>query len=89
MKSGKIKGMLMAGMLTMSLCAGTAVMAEEVQVPTVGQAGVTKNLHIAEGITVPDTTFTFNITQTAGDATTVTKTTTAAFKADTVTNDLV
>ena len=56
----------MAGMLTMSLCAGTAVMAEEVQVPTVGQAGVTKNLHIAEGITVPDTTFTFNITQTAG-----------------------
>ena len=41
MKSGKIKGMLMAGMLTMRLCAGTAVMAEEVQVPTVGQAGVT------------------------------------------------
>ena len=40
-------------------------------------------------LTVPDTTFTFNITQTAGDATTVTKTTTAAFKADTVTNDLV
>ena len=35
MKSGKIKGLLMAGMLTMSLCAGTAVMAEEVQVPTV------------------------------------------------------
>lgn len=89
MKSGKIKGMLMAGMLTMSLCAGTAVMAEEVQVPTVEQAGVTKNLHIAEGITVPDTTFTFNIEQIDGDATTVTKTTTAAFNADTVTNDLV
>ena len=89
MKSGKIKGMLMAGMLTMSLCAGTAVMAEEVQVPTVGQADVTKNLHIAEGITVPDTTFTFNITQTAGDETNVAKTTTAAFNADTVTNDLV
>lgn len=89
MKSGKIKGMLMAGMLTMSLCAGTAVMAEEVQVPTVEQAGVTKNLHIAEGITVPDTTFTFNIEQTDGEATTVTKTTTAAFNADTVTNDLV
>lgn len=89
MKSGKIKGMLMAGMLTMSLCAGTAVMAEEVQVPTVEQAGVTKNLHIAEGITVPDTTFTFNIEQIDGDATTVTKTTTAAFNADTVTNGLV
>ena len=88
MKSGKIKGMLMAGMLTMSLCAGTAVMAEEV-VPTVGQADITKNLQIAEGITVPDTTFTFNITQTAGDETTVAKTTTAAFNADTVTNDLV
>ena len=89
MKSGKIKGMLMAGMLTMSLCAGTAVMAEEAPAPTVGQAGITKNLHIAEGITVPDTTFTFNITQTAGDETTVAKTTTAAFNADTVTNDLV
>ena len=89
MKSGKIKGMLMAGMLTMSLCAGTAVMAEEAPVPTVGQAGITKNLQIAEGITVPDTTFTFNITQTAGDETTVAKTTTAAFNADTVTNDLV
>ena len=89
MKSGKIKGMLMAGMLTMSLCAGTAVMAEEVQVPTVGQAGVTKNLHIAEGITVPDTTFTFNITQTDGDETTVAKTTTADFRADAVTDDLV
>lgn len=89
MKSGKIKAMLMAGMLTMSLCAGTAVMAEAASVPTVGQAGITKNLHIAEGITVPDTTFTFNITQTDGDKTTVTKTTTAAFKADTVTNDLV
>lgn len=89
MKSGKIKAMLMAGMLTMSLCAGTAVMAEEVQVPTVEQAGVTKNLHIAEGITVPDTTFTFNIIQTAGDETTVAKTTTAAFKADAVTGDLV
>lgn len=89
MKSGKIKAMLMAGMLTMSLCAGTAVMAEEVQVPTVGQAGVTKNLHIAEGITVPDTTFTFNIIQTHGDETTVAKTTTAAFKADAVTGDLV
>lgn len=89
MKSGKIKGMLMAGMLTMSLCAGTAVMAEEAPAPTVGQAGITKNMHIAEGITVPDTTFTFNITQTAGDETTVAKTTTAAFNADTVTNDLV
>ena len=89
MKSGKIKGMLMAGVLTMSLCAGTAVMAEEAPVLTVGQAGITKNLHIAEGITVPDTTFTFNITQTAGDETNVAKTTTAAFNADTVTNDLV
>lgn len=88
MKSGKIKGMLMAGMLTMSLCAGTAVMAADV--PTVGGAAdITKNLHIAEGITVPDTTFTFNITQTAGDTTTVAKTTTAAFNADTVSNDLV
>lgn len=87
MKSGKIKGMLIAGMLTMSLCAGTAVMAEEAPVPTVGQAGITKNLHIAEGITVPDTKFTFNITQTDGDETTVTKTTTAAFNADTVTDD--
>ena len=90
MKSGKIKGMLIAGMLTMSLCAGTAVMAEEAKVPTVGQAaGITKNLHIAEGITVPDTTFTFNITQTDGDETTVAKTTTAVFHADTVTDDLV
>lgn len=88
MKSGKIKGMLMAGMLTMSLCAGTAVMAADV--PTVGGAAdITKNLHIAEGITVPDITFTFNITQTAGDTTTVAKTTTAAFNADTVSNDLV
>lgn len=88
MKSGKIKGMLMAGMLTMSLCAGTAVMAADV--PTVGGAAdITKNLHIAEGITVPDTTFTFNITQTAGDTTTVAKTTTAAFNADTVSNDIV
>ena len=89
MKSGKIKGMLMAGMLTMSLCAGTAVMAEEV-VPTVGQAGITKNLHIAEGITVPDTTFTFNITQTKGDTTTVASTVTATFSnTDTVNADLV
>lgn len=89
MKSGKIKAMLMAGMLTMSLCAGTAVMAEEAPAPTVGQAGITKNLHIAEGITVPDTTFTFNITQTSGDETTVAKTTTADFRADAVTDDLV
>lgn len=89
MKSGKIKGMLIAGMLTMSLCAGTAVMAEEAPAPTVGQAGITKNLHIAEGITVPDTTFTFNITQTSGDETTVAKTTTADFRADAVTDDLV
>lgn len=89
MKSGKIKGMLIAGMLTMSLCAGTAVMAEKAPAPTVGQAGITKNLHIAEGITVPDTTFTFNIIQIDGDETTVAKTTTAAFNADTVTNDLV
>lgn len=90
MKSGKIKGMLMAGMLTMSLCAGTAVMAEEAPVPTVGQAGITKNLHIAEGITVPDTTFTFNITQTEGDTTTVASTVTATFSnTDTVNADLV
>lgn len=89
MKSGKIKGMLIAGMLTMSLCAGTAVMAEKAPAPTVGQAGITKNLHIAEGITVPDTTFTFNITQTSGDKTTVANTTTADFRADAVTDDLV
>lgn len=90
MKSGKIKAMLMAGMLTMSLCAGTAVMAAEA-VPTVGgEAEITKNLHIAEGITVPDTTFTFNITQTAGDATTVAKAVTATFSGtDTVNADLV
>lgn len=88
MKSGKIKAMLMAGVLTMSLCAGTAVMAAEV--PTVGgTADITKNLHIAEGITVPATTFTFNIHQTAGDKTTVASTTTAAFDADAVSNDLV
>lgn len=86
MKSGKIKGMLIAGMLTMSLCAGTAVMAEKAPAPTVGQAGITKNLHIAEGITVPDTTFTFNITQSSGDKTTVAKTTTADFRADAVTD---
>ena len=91
MKSGKIKAMLITGMLTMSLCAGTAVMAAEAEtVPTVGgEATITKNLHIAEGITVPETTFTFNITQTDGDKTTVAKTTTAVFDADTVTNDLV
>lgn len=92
MKSGKIKGMLMAGMLTMSLCAGTAVMAAEAEtVPTVdGAANITKNLHIAEGITVPDTTFTFKITQTEGDATTVVSPVTATFKGtDTVNADLV
>ena len=90
MKSGKIKGMLMAGVLTMSLCAGTAVMAEEAPVPTVGQAGITKNLQIAEGITVPDTTFTFNITQTKGDTTNVASTVTATFSnTDTVNADLV
>lgn len=91
MKSGKIKGMLIAGMLTMSLCAGTAVMAEE-GVTTVGGAAaeITKNLHIAEGITVPDTTFTFNITQTEGDATTVAQALTATFSGtDTVDKDLV
>ena len=90
MKSGKIKGMLIAGMLTMSLCAGTAVMAEEASVPKVGQAGITKNLHIAEGITVPNTTFTFNITQTKGDTTNVASTVTATFSnTDTVNADLV
>ena len=89
MKSGKIKAMLIAGMLTMSLCAGTAVMAEKAPAPTVGQAGITKNLHIAEGITVPDTTFTFNITQISGDKTTVAETTTADFRADAVTDGLV
>lgn len=70
MKSGKIKGMLMAGMLTMSLCAGTSVMAATGttdSVTTLTGADITKNLHIAEGITVPNTTFTFNITPTAGE----------------------
>lgn len=68
MKSGKIKGMLMAGMLTMSLCAGTSVMAATTDpATTLTGADITKNLHIAEGITVPDTTFTFNITPTAGE----------------------
>lgn len=92
MKSGKIKGMLIAGMLTMSLCAGTAVMAAEAEtVPTVGgEAAITKNLHIAEGITVPDTTFTFKIEQTEGDTTTVASPVTATFKGtDTVNANLV
>lgn len=91
MKSGKIKGMLIAGMLTMSLCAGTAVMAEEASVPKVGQAGITKNLHIAEGITVPNTTFTFNITPTADeDKTEVANVVTATFSnTDRVDADLV
>lgn len=91
MKSGKIKAMLMAGMLTMSLCAGTSVMAATTDpATTLKGADITKNLHIAEGITVPDTTFTFNITQTAGDTTTVAKSVTATFNnTDTVTADLV
>lgn len=55
----------LAAVLTLSLCAGTAMAAPENE--TDRKVGITKTLKIAEGITTPDATFTFNFVE-KGDA---------------------
>lgn len=67
----KTRKVIAAGMMTVTLCmeVGVPVKAAELSMPLAGtgNADIEKNLHIAEGITVPDIIFTFHFEGT-GDA---------------------
>ena len=71
----KWKSLLLAGVMTATMCLGMTAMAADV--PTVGTGGsegadaaasVTKVLEMAEGISIPGATFQFEITKVTADA---------------------
>lgn len=69
MRMKQIKAMAAAGVMAAVLCAGTGLNVKA-DVPQAGtqDASIEKNLHIADGITVPTTTFTFRFAKVTPDA---------------------
>lgn len=88
MKFKKFKTAAAAGLMAAVMCMGTVVSAaEEPTVPT-ANAEIQKDFQIAEGITVPDITFTFTFAGLEADAPVISPKTVAYSNADTVTSGI-
>lgn len=85
MKFKKFKTAAAAGLMAAVMCMGTVVSAADT--PTV-DAEIQKDFQIAEGITVPDITFTFTFAGVEADAPTISAKTVAYSNADTVTSGI-
>lgn len=68
MKMKRVKAMVMAGIMAAALCAGSTAVFADAPAAGIGDLDITKRLNIAEGITVPDVTFTFDIAKVTQDA---------------------
>ena len=68
----RFKAMTLAGVMTVGMCMGTSVFAAAQVGSGTGDnpadADITKKLNIAEGVTVPNVTFTFDFTKVTTDA---------------------
>ena len=85
MKFKKFKTAAAAGLMAAVMCMGTVVSAADT--PTV-DAEIQKDFQIAEGITVPDITFTFTFAGVEADAPAISAKTVAYSNADTVTSGI-
>lgn len=85
MKFKKFKTAAAAGLMAAVMCMGTVVSAADT--PTV-DAKIQKDFQIAEGITVPDITFTFTFAGVEADAPAISAKTVAYSNADTVTSGI-
>lgn len=70
----RLKALLLAGVMTMSMCLGATAFAKETTAgegteENPAEVSVTKTLKVPEGTAIPNLTFEFNISQTAGDST--------------------